>query len=47
VTAPIVLVGGIVVEILGRSLAAAVRVVVGVLSLGALVALLVLFFTHV
>jgi len=46
VTAPLVLVVGMLTEILGRALALAVRVVVGVLALGAAVALLDLFLTH-
>jgi len=46
VTAPLVLVVGMVAEILGRALAIAVRVVVGVFALGAVVALLDLFLTH-
>ena len=46
VTAPLVLVVGMVAEILGRALAVAVRVVVGVFALGAVVALLDLFLTH-
>jgi len=46
VTAPLVLVVGMVAEILGRALAIAVRVVVGVFALGAAVALLDLFLTH-
>lgn len=46
VTAPLVLVVGMVAEILGRALTVAVRVVVGVFALGAVVALLDLFLTH-
>ena len=46
VTAPLVLVVGMVAEILGRALAIAVRVVVGVFALGAAVALLDLLLTH-
>jgi len=46
VTAPLVLVVGMVAEILGRALGIAVRVVVGVFALGAAVALLDLFLTH-
>lgn len=46
VTAPLVLVVGMVTEILGRALGIAVRVVVGVFALGAAVALLDLFLTH-
>ena len=46
VTAPLVLVVGMLTEILGRALALAVRVVVGVFALGAAVALLDLFLTH-
>ena len=46
VTAPLVLLVGMVTEILGRALAVAVRVVVGVFALGALFALLDLFLTH-
>ena len=46
VTAPLVLVVGMVAEILGRALTVAVRVVVGVFALGAVVALLDVFLTH-
>ena len=46
VTAPLVLVVGMLTEILSRALAGAVRVVVGVFALGALLALLDLFLTH-
>jgi hypothetical protein len=46
VTAPLVLLVGMLAEILGRALAVAVRVVVGVFALGALFALLDLFLTH-
>jgi hypothetical protein len=46
VTAPLVLVVGMLTEILGRALAVAVRVVVGVFALGAVLALLDLFLTH-
>ena len=46
VTAPLVLVVGMVAEILGRALTVAIRVVVGVFALGAVVALLDLFLTH-
>ena len=46
VTAPLVLVVGMVAEILGRALGIAVRVVVGMFALGAAVALLDLFLTH-
>lgn len=46
VTAPLVLLVGMLTEILGRALAVAVRVVVGVFALGALLALLDLFLTH-
>jgi hypothetical protein len=45
-TAPLVLVVGMLTEILGRALAAAVRIVIGVFALGALLALLDLFLTH-
>jgi hypothetical protein len=46
VTAPLVLLVGMLAEILGRAMAVAVRVVVGVFALGALFALLDLFLTH-
>jgi len=46
VTAPVVLIVGMLTEILGRALAVAVRVVVGVFALGAVLALLDLFLTH-
>ena len=46
VTTPLVLVVGMLTEILSRALAGAVRVVVGVFALGALLALLDLFLTH-
>jgi len=46
VTAPLVLLVGMLAEILGRAMAVAVRVVVGVFALGAVFALLDLFLTH-
>ena len=47
VTAPLVLVVGMLIEILGRAAVVAVRVVVGVFALGAVVGLLGLLFTHI
>jgi hypothetical protein len=47
VTAPLVLVVGMLIEILGRAAVVAIRVVVGVFALGAVVGLLGLLFTHV
>jgi hypothetical protein len=47
VALPLIVIGGIVAEILGRGLAAAVRVVVGVFALGVMVGLLALVFAHV
>jgi hypothetical protein len=46
-TAPLVLVVGMLIEILGRAAVVAVRVVVGVFALGAVVGLLGLLFTHI
>jgi hypothetical protein len=43
---PIAFLVGVVGEILARALATAVRVVIGVFALGAVVALLALFLTH-
>jgi hypothetical protein len=46
IVVPIAFLVGVVGEILARALATAVRVVIGVFALGAVVALLALFLTH-
>jgi len=47
VAVPLIVLGGIVAEVLGRGFAAAVRVVVGFFALGVMVGLLGILLTHV